>query len=81
YASLAIFIVFIVQKVMRLALGSSITCMFASNWLGIGIDACVAVIAALNLILDFDLIETNAANRAPKFLEWLCGIALIATLV
>ncbi|SSQ03476.1 Predicted membrane protein [Acinetobacter baumannii] len=39
------------------------------------------MIASLNLILDFDLIETNAAYRAPKFMEWLCGIALLATLV
>lgn len=54
---------------------------FESNWLGIGFAAFVAVIASLNLILDFDLIETNAAYRAPKFMEWLCGIALLATLV
>ncbi len=80
-ASLAIFIVFIVQMVMRLAFGSSIPYIFESNWLGISFAAFVAVIASLNLILDFDLIETNAAYRAPKFMEWLCGIALLATLV
>ncbi|WP_151821280.1 Bax inhibitor-1/YccA family protein [Acinetobacter oleivorans] len=80
-ASLAIFIVFIVQMIMRLAFGSSVPYIFESNWLGIGFAAFVAVIASLNLILDFDLIETNAAYRAPKFMEWLCGIALLATLV
>ncbi|MCG9492741.1 Bax inhibitor-1/YccA family protein [Acinetobacter pittii] len=80
-ASLAIFIVFIVQMVMRLAFGSSVPYIFESNWLGTGFAAFVAVIASLNLILDFDLIETSAAYRAPKFMEWLCGIALLATLV
>ena len=39
------------------------------------------MIASLNLILDFDLIESAAAQRAPKAYEWLCGIALLATLV
>jgi hypothetical protein len=39
------------------------------------------VIASLNLILDFDLIESAAAQHAPKAMEWLCGIALLATLV
>ncbi|MNP55436.1 Bax inhibitor 1 like protein [compost metagenome] len=80
-ASLAIFLVFIVQVIMRLAFGSSIPYIFESNWLGIGFAAFIAVIASLNLILDFDLIETNAAYRAPKFMEWLCGIALLSTLV
>lgn len=80
-ASIAIAIVFMVQLVMRLAFGSSIPYVFESNWLGIGFAAFVAVIAALNLILDFDLIETAAARRAPKAFEWLCGIALLATLV
>ncbi len=49
--------------------------------MGIGFAAFVAVIASLNLILDFDLIESAAAQRAPKSFEWLCGIALLATLV
>lgn len=80
-ASIAIAIVFVVQMVMRLAFGSSIPFIFESNWLGIGFAAFVAVIASLNLILDFDMIENAAVQRAPKAFEWLCGIALLATLV
>ena len=80
-ASIAIFIVFLVQMVMRLAFGSSIPYLFESNWLGIGVAVFVAIIASLNLILDFDLIESAAAQNAPKAMEWLCGIALLATLV
>jgi uncharacterized YccA/Bax inhibitor family protein len=80
-ASIAIGLVFVVQFIMRLAFGSSIPFLFESNLLGIGFAAFVAVIASLNLILDFDLIESAAAQRAPKSYEWLCGIALLATLV
>lgn len=80
-ASIAIAIVFMVQIVMRLAFSSSVPYIFESNWLGIAFAAFVVVIASLNLILDFDLIETSAAERAPKAMEWLCGIALLATLV
>jgi len=80
-ASIAIAIVFVVQFVMRLVFGSTIPFIFESNWLGIGFAAFVAVIASLNLILDFDMIETAAAQKAPKAFEWLCGIALLATLV
>lgn len=80
-ATIAIALVFVVQFVMRLAFGSSIPFIFESNWLGLGFAAFVAIIASLNLILDFDLIESAAAQRAPKAFEWLCGIALLATLV
>ena len=80
-ASIAIAIVFVVQMIMRLAFGSSIPGLFGNSWLAIGFSAFVAVIASLNLILDFDLIESAAEQRAPKSYEWLCGIALLATLV
>jgi uncharacterized YccA/Bax inhibitor family protein len=80
-ASIAIALVFVVQIILRLAFSSSIPYIFESNWLGIGFAAFVAVIASLNLILDFDLIETAAAQRAPKAFEWICAIALLATLV
>lgn len=80
-ASIAIALVFVVQFVMSLAFASSIPYVFENNWLGIGFAAFVAIIASLTLILDFDLIESAAAQQAPKSMEWLCGIALLATLV
>lgn len=80
-ATFAIMIVFVIQWVMVLAFQSTIPGLFESSWLGIGFAVFVAVIACLNLILDFDLIENGAANGAPKSFEWLCGIALLATLV
>lgn len=80
-ATIAIALVFVVQWIMVLLFKSSIPGLFESSWLGIGFAAFVAIIASLNLILDFDLIENGAANSAPKNFEWLCAIALLATLV
>lgn len=80
-ASFAILAVFVVQWIMSLAFHSSIPGLFESTWLGIGFAAFVAVIASLNLILDFDLIENGAAQGLSKNYEWVCSVALLATLV
>lgn len=51
------------------------------GWVGIGIAGFIVVIASLNLILDFDLIEECEAKRAPKYMEWYAGFGLLTTLV
>jgi len=52
-----------------------------SGPIGIGFSVVVVIIAALNLVLDFDLIETGAREGAPKFMEWYCAFALLVTLI
>ena len=52
-----------------------------SSPLSIGISVVIVVVAALNLVLDFDLIERGVANRAPKFMEWYASFGLLVTLV
>jgi len=52
-----------------------------SGLIGIGFSLFVIVIAALNLVLDFDFIETGVEQRAPKYMEWYGGFALLVTLV
>lgn len=49
--------------------------------LGIGISLFVVVIAALSLIMDFDMIEQGAAMGAPKYMEWYGAFALMVTIV
>lgn len=80
-ATLAIAMIFVVQIILQFAFSSSIPHLFENNWLGVGFAGFVAVIASLNLILDFDMIEEYSAQSAPKFFEWVCGIAVLATLV
>ena len=52
-----------------------------SGPLGILFSLVVVVIAALNLVLDFDFIEHGAEQGAPKFMEWYAAFGLIVTLV
>ena len=49
--------------------------------IGIGFSLLVVGIAALNLVLDFDLIEQGARYNAPKYMEWYSAFALMVTLV
>ncbi|HEY0307939.1 MAG TPA: Bax inhibitor-1/YccA family protein [Acidobacteriaceae bacterium] len=52
-----------------------------SGMIGIGFSAAVVVIAALNLVLDFDFIESGVTARAPKYMEWYGAFGMIVTLV
>jgi uncharacterized YccA/Bax inhibitor family protein len=52
-----------------------------SGPLGIGISLIIVGIAALNLVLDFDFIETGARMGAPKYMEWYGAFGLMVTLV
>jgi uncharacterized YccA/Bax inhibitor family protein len=48
---------------------------------GILFSLAVVAIAALNLILDFDMIEQGSASGAPKYMEWYGAFGLLVTLV
>jgi uncharacterized YccA/Bax inhibitor family protein len=61
--------------------GISIPLIHSSGTFGILFSLFVVVIAALNLVLDFDLIERGAASGAPKYMEWYGAFALLVTLV
>ena len=52
-----------------------------SGLIGIGFSLFVVVIAALNLVLDFDFIENGAEAGAPKFMEWFAAFGLMVTLI
>ena len=55
--------------------------LHSSGWVGIGFSLLVVVVAALNLILDFDFIDRAAEARAPKYMEWYSAFGLMVTLV
>ena len=52
-----------------------------SGIIGIGFSFFVVIIAALNLVLDFDFIESGASSGAPKFMEWYAAFGLMVTLI
>jgi uncharacterized YccA/Bax inhibitor family protein len=45
------------------------------------VSGIIVVVAALNLILDFDFIETGVAGGAPKYMEWYGAFGLMVTLI
>ncbi len=49
--------------------------------IGVGLSLVVVAIAALNLVLDFDLIESGARDGAPKYMEWYAAFGLMVTLI
>ena len=49
--------------------------------IGIGFSIFVVIIAALNLVLDFDMIESSVAAGAPKYMEWYAAFGMMVTLV
>ncbi|WP_437193098.1 Bax inhibitor-1/YccA family protein [Planctomicrobium sp. SH527] len=48
---------------------------------GIGISAFIVIVAALNLVLDFDFIEEGVNRGAPKYMEWYGAFGLLVTLI
>ena len=61
--------------------GVHFTSINGATPIGIGFSLLVVVIAAMNLVLDFDLIEQGARYGAPKYMEWYGAFALMITLV
>jgi uncharacterized YccA/Bax inhibitor family protein len=61
--------------------GISVPLIHSSGTFGILFSVFVVVIAALNLVLDFDFIEQGAERGAPKYMEWYGAFGLMVTLV
>ena len=52
-----------------------------SGTIGIGFSVIVVIVASLNLVLDFDMIESGARAGAPKYMEWYGAFALMVTMI
>ena len=61
--------------------GMSVPLIHSSGTFGILFSVFVVVIAALNLVLDFDFIEQGAERKSPKHMEWYGAFGLLVTLV
>lgn len=61
--------------------GVHIPGIFGNGPIGIAFSGVVVVIAALNLVMDFDFIERGAEQGAPKYMEWYGAFGLLVTLV
>ena len=73
-------LIYILSLVLGL-FGIQIPLIHESGPIGIGFSVFVCIIAALNLVLDFDFIEDGAKRMAPKYMEWYAAFGLLVTLV
>jgi uncharacterized YccA/Bax inhibitor family protein len=76
----AIFLLYLVSIVLSL-FHVATPFMTDSSPLSIGLSLVIVGVAALNLVLDFNLIESGVSQGAPRFMEWYAAFGLLVTLV
>ena len=55
--------------------------IYSSTPIGIAFSVFVVIIASLNLIIDFDMIQRGVSQGAPKYMEWYGAFALMVTII
>jgi uncharacterized YccA/Bax inhibitor family protein len=76
-----ILVVYFINMVSSVFFHHPLSMITGSSSFSIGFSVVVTVIAALNLVLDFDFVERAVENGAPKPMEWYAAFGLIVTLV
>jgi uncharacterized YccA/Bax inhibitor family protein len=79
-ATLGILLVYLASFVLGL-FGVRVPFLDDASPVGILISLVIVVVAALNLVLDFDFIERGAEAGAPGYMEWYGAFGLLVTLV
>ena len=79
-ATLAIFSFYLISWLLSL-FTSFQPVHHGNSMMSIGISVFVIIIAALNLFLDFDLIDKGVERKMPKYMEWFGAMGLMITLV
>ena len=76
-----IMIVYLISWVGSISGWFTVPFLHESGAMGIGVTCFILVVAALNLLLDFDNFEKGEEMQAPKHFEWYFGMGLLFTLV
>lgn len=79
-ALIGVLITYVADFVLGL-FGHPLPFLHDSSTTGMLVSGVVIVIASLCFILDFDMIETAAAQKAPKWMEWYAGFSVLMTLI
>lgn len=75
-----LFLVYGITALLAL-FGIRIPYLFDVGIIGIAFSLFAVAVAAFNLVLHFDFIETGVSRGAPKYMEWYAGFGLLVTLV
>jgi uncharacterized YccA/Bax inhibitor family protein len=74
-------LLYLVEMVLGGFFHTQVPAINGSGAIGIGFSIFVVIIAALNLVLDFDMIESAVSAGAPKYMEWYGAFGMMVTLV
>ncbi|MBK5271668.1 MAG: Bax inhibitor-1/YccA family protein, partial [Bacteroidia bacterium] len=81
-ATISVGVFYMIQWIASLAFHTQIGAFTnAATPMGIGFSILVVCLAALNLLLNFDMIEKGAEMKAPKYMEWYSAFGLLVTIV
>ncbi|WP_420451548.1 Bax inhibitor-1/YccA family membrane protein [Ilumatobacter sp.] len=80
-ATMGIMVLYLVSFGLNLFTGGGIAFINSPSLLGIGFSIFVCGLAAMNLALDFDLIERGVEMRMSKDYEWVAALGLVVTIV
>ncbi len=61
--------------------GIRVPFLYSTSLVGIGVSVIVVIVAAFNLLLDFDFIYQASQRFMPKFMEWYGAFGLMVTIV
>jgi uncharacterized YccA/Bax inhibitor family protein len=79
-ATLGILLMYLAAWILSI-FGVDLLLLTEPNALGIAISAGICLVAALNLFLDFGIIEQGIDASAPASMEWYAALGLLSTLV
>lgn len=79
-ATFGVAVMYLISFVLML-FGMPVNFLHSSSPLSIGISGVIIVIAAFNLLLDFDFIERGSQEGMPKWAEWYAAFGLMVTLI
>lgn len=80
-ATVGIGIFYLIVMVLRMFGFNNMPFLHEGSTIGIVFSLIVTAVAALNLILDFDMIERGSEMGAPKYMEWYGAFGLLVTIV
>jgi len=75
-----VFLVYMLSFVLGF-FGVQIPYIHGSGLMGIGFSVVVVIIAALNLVLDFDFFDKGEEKQLPQYMEWYGAFGLMVTLI
>jgi hypothetical protein len=79
-ATMGIFVMYLVGFIARL-FGVDLLFFREPTPIGIGISAVIAIVAALNLALDFAFIEEASRRNMPAYMNWVGAFGITVTIV